>query len=182
MSHLLRKLRLLDFSLNYKSALSDDEIDFAFQCLEESEDKVFFAAFYLISDHSKEVVDRLLECFHTFPLARQHFICSGLMSCSFRAPYDFFLERLKTCDDALAHFIIICLSKSTYFLFPLILSKMNAETTPYQTRLQKLLKKIGFKKLKLPLSVFPDIPHERTFRNLFGDAAINAIQSSNFNT
>ncbi len=91
-------------------------------------------------------------------------------------PGSFFIEFLKTCKSKpLDTTISIALAKSDYPVLALIIPQLNHDNAIFISWLHFTLKQMGIQKLKPQLTVYPAIPHERLFRTLFGDNAIDEI-------
>ncbi len=174
-AEILKALYLLSL---YTEKLDPGGVQFAFHCLEHKDTQIVISAGYILVDMADiEVMNELLLRLPTYPVPTQKILIAILCTSLLSAPYIYLLDALATYSQELANFTIQCLSATDYPIASLIFPRMDTRHKKYLDRLCELIQKMGLKKLEIALAIFPVIPHELTFRRLFGDEAIDALIS-----
>lgn len=169
------KLGLFTRSLTY------NELFFLYRSLKTcDDDEVIVAALLIITDSDLDIVVDFTQKFHLFP-SKVRQLAIPLMACTdFVEIYDYLLKYLKdnsSSEEAVV--IIYSLSVSHYYgLLPLLLGQLLSENKIYVRNIKNILLKMGLKIIAPQLLLFPQIPHEAVFRELFGDEKIEAIKKS----
>ena len=161
--------------------LNSDDWNDLFTFLKTGSPDIQLRAALILSDGQPDIIDQLLSIFHELPQALQKQLTAFLMTAKIVTPYVFFLDLLdSSIDDVFAEFITISLSKAEYFIFPLILVRLDHPNPNYVDRMKRILAGQGFQTIKPALSLFPNLPHEDIFREIFGHDAINSITHDSF--
>lgn len=125
---------------------------------------------------SEEMIVYLSRQFNKYPDPAQRILIPLMCVSQNREVYDRFFDMLKTTKDhELAAIILVCLARSDYATFPIWLEKYTHAKGQYQRRLELIIKYMGPKKLGPILALFPVIPHESLFREMFGNEFIDDI-------
>lgn len=99
-----------------------------------------------------------------------------LASTDFVESYGFLFQLLKDSqDEELRALIILCLGKTHYFIFPLLLAHLNDDNVRFREDVEQILAMQDFDLIKPYLALFPSIPNERIFRRIFGDTRIDNL-------
>ena len=157
--------------------LTETDINFILGCIDTPDLDIRTMAATLISQLPEPVIEKILTLFPKFKKSTQKQVVIHLMTISYLSPYRFLLNYLITLDDEnMVNFIITCLSKTQFELFPMILNKLGSEDMRYIGRLKQLIRQIGFNRLELYLKLMPQIPFEQYFRDVFGGDKINQLK------
>jgi hypothetical protein len=171
------RLHEINRNLMFTEGLNEKELTFLYKCLRHDEQKIVHGAAILLTALDKHTVQPILNNFGSYTQQQQKSILPLLMDCTFMEPYKFALDFLKTVDDDNdALFIVICLANTDYFIFPLILVRLDTDDLKYKSNLKDLLKRIGYDVLEKYLVLLPQLVYEDDFRDIFGSDKINALK------
>ena len=160
---------------NYKPTEADRE--FVLTCLNDKDPVTRYTACTLSTEMDKAMTKKLIHHFNTFKPDVKKTLYLFLSTTEDSEAFFFLIDKLKTeSSPDLIAIIEKGLSKTAYPILPIILNRLYTKNLTFSIRLQSVLKKIGFSKLELFLSLMPQIPHERLFRILFGDEKINHVK------
>ena len=170
-------LREINEKMLYADALNEDDLSFLYQCLHQDEPKVVHGAAILLTELDKHIIQPILDHFDTYTRQQQETILPMLMACDFMEPYKFVLDYIKTVeDDDFSLFMVICLANTHYFIFPLILVRLDTDDLRYKSYLKDLLKRIGYDVLEKYLLLLPELVYEDDFRDVFGSEKIDELK------
>jgi hypothetical protein len=164
--------------LSTERPLTESEITESIQYLYDKDDAITSIAATVLVEQGTEVQVSLLTHISSLRIETKKILTAYLMSAQHVEIFSFFMQLLeKEKDENYVAFLIVALSCADYFILPLILVRIPEAEVLYRSRLQHLLKKIGFSKLKPYLEAFPKhtLPSEYFFREIFGDDAINSL-------
>ncbi|RAP36165.1 hypothetical protein DID80_05485 [Candidatus Marinamargulisbacteria bacterium SCGC AAA071-K20] len=171
------RLKEINDKMLYEDVLNEDDMGFLYKCLHSDTQKVVHGAAILLTEFDKHTIQPILDNFDTFNRDQQKTIVPMLMACDFMEPYKFLLDYLKTEDnEEFALFLVICLANTDYFLFPLILYRLDTEDLQYKDRLKNILQRIGFSVLEKYFVLLPELVYEDDFRDIFGNEKITALK------
>jgi hypothetical protein len=166
----------LDDRVEMGDEIEAHDIDFCFECLKSEHLLLSTQAAVFLSGHSKETIIRMTEEFSELNHVMQKFLVVLLVGTEFVEAYTFLLDVLKTSDDAhLKPLIVEALSKTEYFIFPLLMVRLDDKDDSYRTDILSILEKMGFRKVEAFLAMFPYLPHERDFRRIYGNRNIDSL-------
>lgn len=171
------RLKEINDRLLYTDDLVEEDMQFLYKCLHHENQKVVHGSIILITELKKDYILPVIHNFSSFSLQQKKTILPILMVCNFMEPYKFLLDYLKTVkDDEFALFIVICLSNTDYFIFPLILVRLDTDNLIYKGRLKEILRRIGYSSLEKYLVLLPELVYENDFRDVFGQEKINQLK------
>ncbi|MCP4049147.1 MAG: hypothetical protein GY730_00340 [bacterium] len=173
----LLKIKEINEDIELGKNLTNIDTDFLFSCLPDTSVNIVANAALALTILEKPILLKITEFFNTLPAQSQKILIPLLASTDHYEMYKFLLIKLKESEyDELCNFIILCLSKSHYFFFPLILSQLKDADKIYKIKLKQLLLTLGFVKIAPYIGMFPEIPFESFFRETFGDERINTLK------
>ena len=170
-------LRFLDLKL-LERQISDEELSLLQTCLMHVDEEIMSAAALIISELELENLLIILNHFNDFSDKAKRVLSAFLMSSEQMEVYRFFFSYLQTCTDlGMKEYLIICLQKTQYFIFPMLVSRLDDAEGDFLETLKKILRKKGINYSRPFLSMYPQIPNEAIFREIFGDESIDSIKS-----
>ena len=178
MTNDLKTLLLLEDKIWNSTPLQDDEYDTVFSILDQSLIKDVVVLAGLIAVNHRPTLLRLIKEFPKYRAFKQQQLYIALGTANYMEAYKFFFELLRCSrnkEDTIK--LSVCLAKTHYFIFPLLIVELDkAQDSPkYLEKLKMILNRMGFRKLKPYLRMFPIIPTEWIFRDVFGNTVINLL-------
>jgi len=162
--------------------ISTEDIETIFTILEDSIlPHVSKSASFILATIDKTTMLRLIDSFDTYSQDKQDDIILNLACTDYVESYVFLLKALKkSIDKARILILTIALSKTTYFIFPLILAHLqDRPSESYLKKLKDIIQRTGFYKLKPYMMLFPILPEEWVFREVFGHELMNTLHDPN---
>jgi hypothetical protein len=99
----------------------------------------------------------------------------------FYQPFELLLKEYAYSPDLVfveALFHVLC--NVEYTILPLLIFYFDSEDEDVVIRAKRLLRGLGLEKVRLYLLLSPVILHELVFRDVFGDAAVDAIRGERY--
>jgi hypothetical protein len=181
---MFKLVEALEFKVSIGFPLTEDETEFILNVFFQDDfDTVYLAAQVLMTLEKDEFME-VIDNFDDYSPIVQVLLIPFFATTNFNNTYVFLFELLKRTDnkDSLDTLIIDCLSRTGYFVFPILLLHLSqadyAGNYDFLIKLKRLLLKIGFENIRPYLAVIPEIPNEKIFRDLFGDENINRLKES----
>ena len=173
----LNQLKAFDLALLYTDDFLLEDEDFIFDCLVSKDIVIAVAAAQVAVDLPKTGVLRLLKQFPQLnPYVQRHAL-TFMISLDYVEVYVFILDLLNAASSAEdADYIILCLSKTHYTVFPLIVNRLSDPTATYKSRLKRLVKQMGPDAWAPFLCALPLIPHENFFREAWGGDIVDNMK------
>ena len=173
----MEQLIQLNTKLQEPYRITETDREFVLTALSDHDPVARYSACVLSCEMDKPMTKKLIQHFNEFKPDIKKTLYLFLSTTDDSEAYIFLIDALKT-ESSLELIAIIekGLAKTDYPILPIILNRLYTKNTTFSIRLQSVLKKIGFSKLELYLSLMPQIPHERLFRILFGDEKINHVK------
>jgi hypothetical protein len=172
-----KKLNDLHKKLQSPYKFTDNDRRFVLTHINSTHERLRISACALGTEMRKPMLLTVLKKFDTFKETSQTLLYLFLSTTNHVEAFTFLLDRLilepkqKNLD-----MIMRGLCKTEYLILPLIMSRLYTDDLKISIKLQTLIKKMGFAKVETFLSILPQIPHERTFRVLFGNKKIDKIK------
>ena len=155
----------------------DDEV-FVLKCLESKVSKEVSGAATIVATQSRDLVLKVLRRFKSYSMDTQKVLTANLITTDYNEVYWFLVEYLKEIKNReFAQYICTCLGKSEYLILPILIAALATEDRRYRSYLKSILEYAGFLKLEPYLVMFPQLPHEQVFREVFGDKKIDALKA-----
>ncbi len=163
-----------------RETLSEEDGQTVFEILEKTRDLKSINLAGLILSETLPTLQKFIQAFPRYDTYKQKELIPCMACSNHVEAYSFLFHLLKTSRDNKLNLILtVCLGKTDYFVFPLLLAQLELadeeENDLYIEKLKGVLKRIGFYKLKPYLRMFPLLPHEWVFREAFGDDLINSL-------
>lgn len=160
---------------------NNEDIDFLFGLLLSKEARLAADAALLLSLCDKLVLLRLIAHFHHYPMGIQRLLAALFATADHFEAYKFLLLQLDkpNLDPQLRVIIIEGLVKTHYFYFPVLISLLFNANPIFKENVRVILLRMGLEKIGPFLALFPIMPYEAYFRDVFGDKAIEALKSKN---
>ena len=170
-------LEHIDDKLLHRQSLTEEEESFLLDALGHSNVFNLAKVGATILEADLSFLKKLFDHFSSLPEINQAALIPILATFNINQPYKFLIEYMKKVKNYRIHFVIIkSLAETDYFVFPLILFYLDDKDPVFSENLRKLLFQIGFAKIKTYLMLFPEIPHEEVFRDVFGDPLIDELK------
>lgn len=173
----LEIIKMFHLALMYVDTLPEEDVDTVFEALHSNRSELATAAAQVLVELKKPAILRAIKEFDSFPKSNQKTVIMFLSLSSFVESFAFLLNTLESSTDSnIHHLITTCISKTHYQIQPLILARLNTENPVHLGRYKILIKAVGLTKFETLLAMLPSLPHERLFREVFGDAKIDRIK------
>ena len=162
----------------YIETLHPDDEAFVLECLESRLSKEVSGAASIVATQSREFVLKVLTRLKSYGMSTQKVLIAHLITTDYNEVYWFLIAYLKEIKNReFAQYICTCLGKSEYLILPIIVGALGTEDRRYKSYLKSILEYSGFLKLEPFLVMFPQLPHEQVFREVFGDKKIDALKA-----
>lgn len=161
--------------------VSTQDLEAVFKILEDSAiPHVTKSASFILATFDKKTLLQLIANFDNYAPDKQDDIILNLACTDYVEAYSFLLKELKTnIDNERILTLTVALAKTTYFIFPLILAHLQDNPSDsYLKKLKQIIKRTGFYKLKPYMSLFPILPQEWVFRDIFGHELMNTLHNT----
>jgi len=157
-------------------AITDEDIQIGFDGLSSDNSKASAAAALFLTGLDKAVLLKILDNFPNYRDILQKILIPLLAVAPHVEIYTALFDNLQhTHDPEMALILIAALAKTEYFILPILLYHLDNEDNRFVERLKKVLAAIGFQKIEAYLTMFPVIPHEKIFRQVYGDDSIDKV-------
>ncbi len=171
-------LSILNLVLLYSDDIPEEDANYVFDCLQSSRPLVVQAAASILADMSKAHMMLILNKLDTFSNATQRVIVMFACMTNYTDVYVFLLNKFEALEDKnWIHFMTICLSKTRFFIYPLLMPRLYTDNIILKDRYHRLFLHMSFTRLEPYLAMLPDIPHERFFRTVFGNRRIDRLKA-----
>jgi hypothetical protein len=158
--------------------LNDEEVGELLNYLQDKDKELVIKAASILTLLESEVLLKILEIVPKLGPDVKEGVLSLLAVTDCYEVYKFLFKILKESDlDDLSDLIVLLLSKTHYFIFPIILSQLVDASAIYKYKIKKLLLNLGKDKVFPYLGMFPEMPFESFFRDVFGDEDIDKLIS-----
>ncbi len=161
--------------------VSTHDLETVFKILKESEiPHVTKSASFILATFDKNTLLQLIDNFDMYAEDKQDDIILNLACTDYVESYSFLLKELKNSPNHKRVLTLtVALAKTTYFIFPLILAHLQDNPSDsYLEKLKQVIKRTGFYKLKPYMSLFPILPEEWVFRDVFGHELMNTLHNT----
>ncbi len=121
-------------------------------------------------------VELLVSIADRLDLDRQQAAILFLASSEFASAYQWMLtclHRRNAPDQVML--LKAALAKTAYFVFPLLVIAIGDSDRRFVEDIKDVLRMMGWAKVAPFLAMFPEIPHEREFRDSYGDTNIDSL-------
>lgn len=173
----IEKLIELNNAIHDDHVITESDREFVLASLDDDDPVARYFACTLATELDKPMIKKIIKHFKNFRPDIQKPLYLFLSTTDDVEAFAFLIDSLqKELPLDLVNIIEKGLSKTEYPILPLLLNRLYTTDRNFSIRLQSVLKKIGFSRIELYLSLMPQIPHERTFRLLFGDEKINRVK------
>ncbi|MFC1751960.1 hypothetical protein ACFL96_00990 [Thermoproteota archaeon] len=177
MKDIVERLHDLDDKVMDGYELTDEELGFLFSCLEHENPGLNAKAAITLTNLDLPILEKILEKFDTYSQRARLILIPMLAGADYYQVFKFLFETLKKEPEGVqAGVIVTCLSKTEYFILPLIIFYLFEDNRKLRMQLKKILVNIGFETIKPYLAILPEIPHETVFREVYGDEAIESLK------
>jgi hypothetical protein len=174
----LNVLAILNLVLLYTNDVSEKEATYVFDCLKSSSPLVAQAAATVLAEMPKAHIMATLNKLDTFSNATQKIIIIFASTTNYTDVFVFLLNRFEALEDKdWIYFMTICLSKTHFFIYPLLMPRLYTETPSLRDKYHRLFSKMSFTRLEPYLAMLPSIPHERFFRTVYGNRRIDRLKA-----
>lgn len=174
-SHVLDRLRLID-DLSLARTLSVEDKEYVLDMIKHPHPHVVSQAAVVLTSLGSEMIAQLLERFPTLSDSSKRMIVPLLGASDTIDAFIFLLDQLKESQDpVLVALIVGVLAKTDYAVLPSLLVALDDDDKTFRIRLTAVFKQMGFDSLAPQLAVFPVLPHERFFRDVYGHKAIDDL-------
>ncbi len=155
---------------------NEAELEFAFKSVLSADEKESRMACVLLTGLDRSVLLRVTERLASYPIPTQLFLVPLLAAAEFVEIFSFLFRYLKDITNPeLTELTIKALAKTEYFVVPLLFHFLNDPDRVFHDRLLRVIWYMGFRKLQPYLTMFPVLPFEAEFRELFGDDLIESL-------
>jgi hypothetical protein len=176
MSEDLELLQAIENKHVLEESLDQDDLSVVFSALKGEDMLSIYSAVRIVAASDKGLILNVIEDFASFSRLAQPLLITALASTDFHESYEFLFTLLKDTEvESMSNLIIECLVKTDYFVFPYVLHFLGTKDFTFVVRIKKILLKMGFESLRGYLIMFPELPYENIFRQLFGDKNINEL-------
>ena len=166
----------VDLDIQLDSLLDGKDVELLFELLHDADLKIAARAALVLIDMEKPVVLHLLKVFADCPMPIQRILIILFASIDFVEVYLFLLDLLKTSTDRdLNALIVAVLARTDYPVLPLVLSFYGESLPDFRVKLRSVLRFMDKQKLRELLGIFPVIPQEALFRDIFGQVFVDSI-------
>tara|TARA_B100001989_G_C24361537_1_gene374797 strand:+ start:116 stop:658 length:543 start_codon:yes stop_codon:yes gene_type:complete len=174
----MHQIKSLQMQYQVTGKYYPSELDFLLNCVTiKQNDYIYIAALLAFTEASDEAIDYLLDHHETLLQRPKYLLIPMLVCADYVRCYTFCFDCLETSSDEDEVGILVYSLSSTHFLImPLIIERLITDSSVFLDRLKLLLKKMGFKQVEEYLALLPSIPHERIFRDVFGNQLIDQIK------
>ena len=172
------KIKDIELDILSGAELTDDQVDFLFSCLVgDGSREVHVAALLILSEAELPIVQRLMDSFDQFSVEVRHLLLSFLATTDFVECYVFLLSIVKRYRfEEEVTIAIYSLAYTHYDFFSLVLVDLITDDDRYLKQLKRLLFMMGIERIKPILVMYPQIPHESVFRDVFGGEVIDSLK------
>ena len=168
----MHQIKSLQMQYQVTGKYYPSELDFLLNCVTiKQNDYIYIAALLAFTEASDEAIDYLLDHHETLLQRPKYLLIPMLVCADYVRCYTF-------CFDCFEQIHSVCkiLSSTHFLIMPLIIERLITDSSVFLDRLKLLLKKMGFKQVEEYLALLPSIPHERIFRDVFGNQLIDQIK------
>lgn len=171
----IEKIRGIEKEILHSGTTSKEDSDFLKICLNSIDTQILSYAGIVLTQHTEwllEIADRYKHLNIHAKQVLAPLIAGAHHHQSQRA---IFKEYLTTNNKRLQKIILISLTNARFMLMPLVLEGLHLLSDRNKERLTEFVLEVGLSEMKPHLALFPVIPKERFFREVFGDEAIDEI-------
>lgn len=157
--------------------ISVEEVAFVFECLEDEDLQIGAKAAICLTGMGDDVITELICRFPNYPESVKRLLIPSLCSVDRYDIYkELFLILKLEPEGQLVELTIISLSQTEYPLIQLVIQAFSDYIPMFTSRVKRVLTLAGFNRYKQALMMFPQIPFEREFRDVFGPDSIDRIK------
>ena len=174
----LKRIQALELKAAYDiESITEEELLFAFDMLKHDSLKIATAAAIFLSGLTKPVLIGLTTQFPTLQFELKKTLIQLLSCTEFVEIHQFLFKLLReNKEPELNFYILFSLSRTEYFIFPLIITELENAFHDTKENMKNILQGMGFSRVKPFLGMMPYIPEESFFRDVFGADAIESIK------
>lgn len=171
----IEKIRSIEKEILRSGTATKEDYDFLKICLNSIDTQILSFAGTVITQHDRWLLE-LADRYKTLNIYAKQVMAPLIAGAHHhQAQRAIFKEYLITSNKRLQKIILISLTEARYMLFPLVLEGLHILSDRNKDRMIDFFHRVGLAEMKPHLALFPVIPKERFFREVFGDDAIDEI-------
>ena len=178
---LMATLRDIDSKLINKVPLTAVDFDHIKEALRSPYFDIFSQATLLIPDLDHPKLRHIVDIFWEVDATRKAVMVTQLASTDYHYTYDCLFDALEHYiyeHPRLCELIVICLSKCEYSIIASLFRALSKYPKgEYFDQLKRIMLKRGFFYFKPFLKIYPEIPHEIVFRDVFGNEMLDRFKA-----
>ena len=174
----LERVTAIDARYWKGETISVEEVSFLFDCLESDSAHVAAKSAICLTAMDDDVVNELVTRFPDYPESVKMVLVGPFCALdTYEAYKQLFLILKHDSDGPLVQMTIASLAQTEYPLIHLVIQAFSEYMPMFTSRVKRVLTLAGFNRYKQSLLMFPQIPFEREFREVFGADSIDRIKS-----
>lgn len=159
--------------------LTEDDIDFAYKSLLDPDSGIVTKAGMIVTGLTWQEMTPLISNFKQYPIKTQLILIPLIAGIEQKEAFKFLFELLLTTTKGPVITVVTnTLAVTQYPVIPYLFLYISRTTTVTEARFIKLVRLIGFSRLKTSLKLFPhEIPGYSIFEQAFGKELMKSIKA-----